>query len=109
VEPTTAFAPLQLGFVDQPHRRDAVIRPLVRFADRTAGPRARATQTHPDTGRTLQRQGLLGLWPSAVEVIIRERATRIPDAVRQEIDRLKARDDGFHDRELARILSGKVG
>jgi len=84
----------------------------VRFADRTAGQWARETQTHPDTVRKLQRrfqhQGMLGLLPSDVEVSIRERATRMPDAVRQEIDRLKALYDGLHDRELARILLVKV-
>jgi transposase InsO family protein len=113
VEPTAEFAQLQLGFVDQTQRRYEVIRPLVLFADRTAGQRARETLTHPDTVRKLQRrfqhQGMLGLLPSDVEVIIRERATRIPDAVRQEIDRLKALYDGFHYRELARILLVKVG
>jgi hypothetical protein len=113
VEPTAAFAQLPLGFVDQTQRRYEVIRPLVLFADRTAGQRARETQTHPDTVRQRQRrfqhQGMLGLLPSDVEVIIRERATRIPDAVRQEIDRLKALYDGFHYRELARMLSVKVG
>jgi Winged helix-turn helix len=113
VEPTAEFAQLQLGFVDQTQRRYEVIRPLVLFADRTAGQRARETQTHPDTVRTLQRrfqhQGMLGLLPSDVEVIIRERAKRIPDAVRQEVDRLKALYDGFHYRELARILLVKVG
>src|SRR4029450_10700689 len=40
---------------------------------------------------------------------IRGRTTRIPEAVRQEIDRLKALYDGFHYRELARILLVKVG
>jgi Homeodomain-like domain len=113
VDPTAEFAQLQLGFVDQTQRRYEVIRPLVLFADRTAGQRARETQTHPDTVRKLRRrfqhQGMLGLLPSDVEVIIRERATRIPDAVRQEIDRLKALYDGFHYRELARILLVKVG
>jgi hypothetical protein len=108
VEPTAEFAQLQLGFVDQTQRRDEVIRPLVLLADRTAAQRARETQTHPDTVRKLQRrfqhQGMLGLLPSDAEVIIRERATRIPDAVRQEVDRLKALYDGFHYRELARIL-----
>jgi hypothetical protein len=29
---------------------------------------------------------------------------RVPEVVRQEIDRLKALYDGFHYRELARIL-----
>jgi hypothetical protein len=94
VDPTAEFAQLQLGFIDQTQRRYEVIRPLVLFADRTAVQRARETQTHPDTVRKLQRrfqhQGMRGLLPSSVEVIIRERATRIPDAVRQEIDRLKA-------------------
>ena len=39
-----------------------------------------------------------------MEVVHRRRASPIPDAVRQEIDRLKALYDGFHYRELARIL-----
>ncbi|MDQ3829843.1 MAG: helix-turn-helix domain-containing protein [Candidatus Tectomicrobia bacterium] len=113
MDPTAEFAQLQLGFVDQTQRRYEVIRPLVLFADRTAVQRAHETQTHPDTVRKLQRrfqhQGMLGLLPSSVEVIIRERTKRIPDAVRQEIDRLKALYDGFHYRELARILLVKVG
>jgi helix-turn-helix protein len=47
--------------------------------------------------------------PYNVEVVGRGRTTRIPDAIRQEIDRLKALYDGFHYRELARILLVKVG
>jgi hypothetical protein len=78
VEPTAAFAQLQLGFTDPTQRRYEVIRPLLLFEDRTAAQRARETDTHPDT-------------------------------VRQEIDRLKALYDGFHYRELARIVSVKVG
>ena len=113
MDPTADFAQLQLGFVDQTQRRYEVIRPLVLFADRTVVQRARETQTHPDTVRKLRRrfqhQGMRGLLPSSVEVVIRARATRIPDAVRQEIDRLKALYDGFHYRELARILLVKVG
>jgi hypothetical protein len=113
VDPTVDFAQLQLGFVDQTQRRYEVIRPLVLFADRTVVQRARETQTHPDTVRKLRRrfqhQGMRGQLPSSVEVVIRERATRIPDAVRQKIDRLKALYDGFHYRELARILLVKVG
>src|SRR5262245_52985116 len=74
---------------------------------------ARETDTHPDTVRTLRcrfrQQGMLGLLPGNVEVGVRGRTTRIPDAVRQEIDRLKALYDGFHYRELARIVSVKVG
>jgi transposase InsO family protein len=108
VEPTAEFAQLQLGFVDQTQWRYEVIRPLVLFADRTAQQRAQETHTHPDTVRTLQRrfrrQGMRGLLPADVEVVPRRRASPIPETVRQEIDRLKALYDGFHYRELARIL-----
>ena len=64
--------------------------------------------THIPTVRTLTRrfrqQGMVGLLPEDVEVTVRARAPRVPEVVRQEIDRLKARYDGFHYRELARIL-----
>jgi hypothetical protein len=93
--------------------RDEVIRPLGLFADRTPTPRAQETATHPDTVRTLrhrfQRQGMLGLMPATLEVTPRGRATRVPEAVRQEVDRLKALDVGFHARELARILCFTFG
>ena len=108
MEPTAAFAQLQLGFVDQMQWRYEVIRPLVLFADRTATQRAQETATHPDTVRTLQRrfhrQGMLGLIPAHLKVTARGRAARVPEAVRQEIARLKALYAGFHARELARIL-----
>jgi hypothetical protein len=69
--------------------------PIARLCNGPVNP-----QTHPDTVRTLQRrfqrQGMLGLLPGAVEVVHRRRASPIPDAVRQEIDRLKALHDGFH-------------
>jgi transposase len=107
VEPTAEFAQLQLGFVDQTQWCYELIRPLVLFADRTAQQRAQETQTHPDTVRKLQRrfrqQGMLGLLPNSVEVVIRGRTHRVPDTVRQEVDRLKALYDGFHYPELARI------
>jgi transposase len=113
VEPTAEFAQLQLGFVDQTQWRYEVIRPLVLFADRTAQQRAQETDTHPDTVRTLRRrfrqQGMLGLLPANVDIVIRKRAGAIPEAVRQEIDRLKTLYDGFHYRELARILSCAFG
>jgi hypothetical protein len=113
VEPTTEFAQLQLGFVDQTQWRFELIRPLVLFANRTAQQREEETDTHPDTVRKLQRrfrqQVMPGLLPDHVEVVIRRRATPIPDPVRQEIDRLKALYDGFHYRELARILFIKFG
>jgi hypothetical protein len=90
VEPTAEFAQLQLGFVDQAQWRYEVIRPLVLFADRTAQQRARETETHPDTVRTLQRRfrqrGMLGLFPADVEVVPRRRPSPVPEAVRQEVD-----------------------
>ncbi len=113
VEPIAAFAQLQLDFVAQTQWRYEVIRPLILFADRSAQQRAQETHTHPDTVRTLQRrfrqQGMPGLLPADVEVVHRKRASPIPDAVRQEIDRLKTLYDGFHYREVARILFIKFG
>jgi hypothetical protein len=108
VEPTAEFAQRQLGFVDHTQWRYEIIRPLVLFADRAASQRAQETETSPDTVRTLQRrfrqQGMAGLLPADVEIVHRKRTSPVPDAVRQEIDRLKALYDGFHYRELARIL-----
>ena len=88
-------------------------KPLVRFGDRPATQRAHETQTHPDTVRTLQRrfrqQGMVGLLPHAVKGEGRGRASRVPEAVREEIARLKALDGGFHYRELARLVFCKFG
>jgi transposase len=113
VELTAAFAQLQLGLVDRTPWRYEVMRPLVLFADQTVQQRAQDTHTHPDTVRTLRRRfrqrGMLGLLPANVEVVIRPRAGGISEAVRREIDRLKTLYDGFHDRELARILSCTFG
>jgi hypothetical protein len=52
---------------------------------------------------------MLGLLPATVDVVIRERTSGPPEAVRREIDRLKTLYDGFYDRELARILSCTFG
>jgi hypothetical protein len=52
---------------------------------------------------------MLGLLPADVEVVPRRRASPVPEAVRQEVDRLKALYDGFHYRELSRILLVKTG
>src|SRR5262245_57136298 len=113
VEPTVEFAQLQLRFTDQTQRRYEVIRPLLLFEDRTATQRAQETETHPDTVRTFQRrfrqQGMPGLLPDHVEVSPRGRASRIPEAVRQEVARLKALYRGFHSREVVRIIFYKYG
>jgi hypothetical protein len=106
--PTDDFAQLSLQFVDQTQRRYEVIRPLVLLADRTPRQRAHETATHPATVRTLTRRfrqrGMLGLLPEDVEVSVRAWAPRVPETVREELDRLKALYDGFRYRELARIL-----
>ena len=111
MEPREEFGQLRLGFVDAMQWRYEVIRPLVLFGDRTATQRAHETQTHPDTVRALRRrfrqQGMPGLLPSSGSPGRQQRAPRIPEAVRQEVDRLKALYPGFHYRELARILSYK--
>jgi transposase len=110
---TDDFAQLQLRFVDQTQWRYEVIRPVVLFADRTPQQRAHETQTYPATVRRLTRgfrqRGMLGLLPDDVEVVVRGRVKRIPDPVRQELERLKALYEGFHYRELARILFIKFG
>src|SRR5262245_27312715 len=108
VEPVAEFAQLPLRLGDQVQWRYELIRPLVLFADRTATQRAQETQTHPDTVRTFTRRfrqhGMLGLLPADVEVVPRGRASRVPEAMRQEIARLKALFPHFHYRELARII-----
>ena len=90
--PTDDFVQLQLQFVDRTQWRYEVIRPLVLFADRTPRQRAHETDTHPATVRALARRfrgrGMLGLLPEDVEVIVPARAPRVPEAVRQELDRL---------------------
>jgi hypothetical protein len=113
VEPTAAFAQLQLRFTDQTQRRYEIIRPLLLFEDRTATQRAQEAETHPDTVRTFLRrfrqQGMLGLLPDHVEVSPRGRASRVPEAVRQDIARLKALYSSFHYREVVRIIFYKYG
>jgi hypothetical protein len=113
VEPTAEFAQLQMRFTDQTQRRYEVIRPLLLFKDRTATQRAQETATHPDTVRTFMRrfrqQGMLGLLPAPVEVSIRGRASRVPEAVRQDIAQLNALYSGFHYREVVRIIFYKCG
>jgi transposase len=113
VEPTAEFAYLQLRFTDPTQRRYEVIRPLLLFEDRTATQRAQETDTHPDTVRTFLRrfrqQGMLGLLPDHVEVSTRGRACRVPEAVRQEIARLKTLYRSFHYREVVRIIFSTYG
>jgi len=111
MEPLADFAQLELHFVDQVQWRYEVIRPIVLFDDRTAAQRAVETHTHPETVRKLTRrfrqQGILGLFPEHTEIISPSRGQQVPDAVIEELARLKALYDGFHFRELARIIHYK--
>jgi hypothetical protein len=107
------FAQLELRFVDQLQWRYELIRPLVLFEGGTAAQRAQETQTHPQTVRKLtrrfQQQGMLGLFPDNLDVLPVGRARRGPEAVVEEIARLKALYAGLHDREVARIVFYKTG
>jgi len=113
MEPMRDFAQLQLHFLDQIQWRYELIRPLVLCEEGTPIQRAHDTHTHPDTVRTLARrfrqQGMRGLLSANMEVITRPRARQVPEAVRQELARLKALYSGFQYRELVRIVFCKLG
>jgi hypothetical protein len=99
--------------VDQSHWRYALIRPLVLVAEGTPTHRAEETHPHPDTVRPFLRrfrqEGLLGLLPTDSEVAPRPRASRVPEAVRQEMARLKALDHDLQYREIGRMIVSKCG
>jgi winged helix-turn helix protein len=105
---TADFAQLTLSFVDPIQWRYEVIRPVVLLRDTTPQQRAYETHTHPYTVRRLVRQfqarGMLGLLPRGAEGGGTRGVPRVSDAIRPEIHRLKALYEGFHYRELARIL-----
>jgi transposase InsO family protein len=118
VEAAGEFAQLQLYFMDQIQWRYELIRPLVLFEEPPTSPaairqRAQDTGTHPETvrkfTRRFERQGMLGLVPEAVEVVPKAQAPRVPEAVVEELARLKTLYPGFQYRELARILFCKGG
>jgi transposase len=113
MEPLRDFAQLELRFIDPIQWRYELIRPLVLFEGGTATHRAQETQTHPQTVRKLTRrfaqQGMLGLFPDHVDVRPARRVRHVPEAVVQEIARLKALYAGLHYREVARIVRYKVG
>ena len=113
MQPELDFDLLQLRFRDPIQRRYEIIRPLVLFQDRTATQRAKETQSHPETVGTLKRrfeqQGILGLLPDHVHIVPSGRQGRVPDAVVQELERLKSLYDGFGDREVCRIIFYKWG
>jgi hypothetical protein len=77
----------------------------VRRAHRVATPGKRSVNTRRGRPRWRRKTSGRGAATrhdtSDVEVVVRPRVKRIPAHVRQELDRLKALYDGFHDRELA--------
>jgi transposase InsO family protein len=102
------FAPLQPRVSDPIQRRYELIRPLVLLGEGTLAERAQATQTPPETLRTFlyqfQSQGMLGLALNDHDGASPPQPHRVPEAVRQEIARLKTLYTGLHYREVARIL-----
>ena len=95
-------------FSDPTQQRYELIRPLLLDPARTAAQRAQETSTHPKTVRRLKRrfaqQGMLGLVPATQDIRPAHRQLRVPDAVVQELQRLKGLYTGFSARELARII-----
>lgn len=113
MEAASAFAQLQLRFVDQCQRRYELIRPLILFEERPTPShairqRAQETGTHPETVRKFTRrfeqQGLVGLVPASGQP-----PTRVSQTVREEIARLTGLYEGFHYRELVRIIWWSLG
>jgi transposase len=113
MQPQLEFERLQDRFRDPIQRRYEIIRPLVLFQDRTATQRAEETGSHPETIGTLKRrfeqQGMLGLLPGHLHIGPSGRRGRVPEAVVDELKRLKGLYDGFQYRELCRILFYKLG
>jgi transposase InsO family protein len=112
VEQLPAFDQLQLRFRDPVQRRYEIIRPVL-LDECTAAERAAHTHLHPDTigklKRRFEQQGMLGLFPAHVEIRSRERRRQVPAAAVEELQRLKSLYDGFHYRELGRIIYYKTG
>ena len=113
MEAASAFAQLQLRFVDQAQRRYELIRPLILFEERPTSShairqRAQETGTHPETVRKFTRrfeqQGQQGLFPASGKA-----PSRVSQAVREEIAWLKGLYEGFHYRELVRIVWCSLG
>ena len=99
MQPLPDFDQLQERFRDPVQRRYEIIRPLVLFHDRTATQRAEETHTHPETVGTLKRrfeqQGMLGLFPDAVEIVRPRRQGRVPTPWCRNSSGSKASTTGF--------------
>jgi transposase InsO family protein len=84
----------------------------VLFHDRTAAQRAEETHTHPETVSALRRrfdqQGMAGLFDASMDLTPGRRRRRLPDAVIEELQRLKGLYEGFQYKELARIIWHKL-
>jgi transposase InsO family protein len=113
VQPELDFDDLALQFRDPIQRRYEIIRPLLLFHDRTARQRAEETHSHPETIGALKRRfeqhGMLGLLPGHLHIGPAGRRGRVPDAVVEELKRLKGLYDGFPYRELCHMLFHTLG
>lgn len=112
MEQLPAFDQLLLRFRDPVQRRYEIIRPVL-LDECTAAERAAHTHLHPDTigklKRRFEQQGMLGLFPAHIAIRSRERRRQVPAAAVEELQRLKSLYDGFHYRELGRIIYYKTG
>jgi transposase len=113
VDPARDVVPLPQRFVDPIQQRYELIRPLLHVDAGLPAEPVRALPASPERVRTFlqrfQAQGMLGLVPQEGEEAPTGRTPRVPEAVRQEIARLKALYAGLHYRELARILFATFG
>ena len=112
MEQLSDFDQLQLRFRDPVQRRYEIIRPVL-LEECTAAERATHTHLHPDTigklKRRFEQQGMLGLFPAHVAISTRGRRRQVPAAAVEELQRLKGLYEGFHYRELGRIIYYKTG
>jgi transposase len=109
-EVSLPFSQLRLLFTDDVQERYEIARPLILGQEHSSAARARETDKHPQTVRRYVRRfehaGMRGLFDER-EVIAR--SGTLPEAVRQEIIRLKTLHAPLHFREIANIIYATLG
>jgi transposase len=99
-----------LLFTDPVQTRYEVVRPLLLKQSSSAEARARETLTHAQTVRKYVRrfecEGMRGLFDERETVA---RSGTVPEAVRQEVIRLKTLYAPLHHREIATIIYATLG
>ncbi len=109
-EVSVPFSQLRLLFTDDVQERYEIARPLILGQEHSPAARARETNKHPQTVRRYVRRfehaGMRGLFDER-EVIAR--SGTLPEAVRQEIIRLKTLHAPLHFREIANIIYATLG